>query len=67
MNRHPGTAWCVTEDIPAKKSCGASGHDVGPLDSQGKRTAYLLAPTRPDVGVTDIAEALAEGRKAEES
>jgi hypothetical protein len=60
-------AWCVTEDKPAIRSCGAGGHDVGPLDSQGKRTAYLWAPAREDETVADIVANLAVGRDTEET
>ncbi len=64
-NRTPGRAWCVTEDKPAERSCGADGHDTGPLDAQGKRTAFLLAQGAPGETVETIVAALDEGARIE--
>jgi hypothetical protein len=64
--RTPGSAWCSTEGKPAVRSCGADGHDTGPLDTQGKRTAFLLATTVPGESVQDIVAALDEGARTEQ-
>jgi hypothetical protein len=66
-DRSPGRAWCVTEDKPAEHSCASNGHDTGPLDSSGKRTAFLLAQGTPGETVETIVAALDEGRQSEET
>jgi hypothetical protein len=65
MERTPGMAWCVTENKSATRSCGADNHDVGPLDSSGKRSAYLLAPSEGQ-STEEIVENLTIGRESEQ-